>query len=143
MARKLTPEELERFKADFDPPAWAADEQATRKDSSKNEEIQEATPETKKDLPKIGEVEKETKPKRKGRGNPNGRPPSEKPRLNNLHVRLSDEDAEMLEEAARLTGKKKTAVIVEGVRRVYEEAAAKAWTKARAGFKEFEKETRE
>ena len=126
MARKLTPEELRRHSADFDPPAWAADDQAA--------------PEH---LPKIEEIQEETKPKRKGKGNPNGRPPSEKPRLKNLHVRFSDEDAEMLEEAARLTGQKKTAVIVEGVRRVYEEAAVQAWTKARADFKEFRKEARE
>ena len=109
MARKLTKEELERYKADFDPPAWA----------------------TKTEPPAQDENEK---PKR--RGNPKGRPPSEKPRLKNLHIRLSEEDAEMIDEAARLTGQKKTAVIVEGVKRVYEEAAAKAWTKARADFKE-------
>jgi len=138
MARKLTPEELRRYSADFDPPAWAADDQAAPEHLPKIGEIRK-TPEREKDPLKNEEIQEETKPERKGRGNPNGRPPSEKPRLKNLHVRLSDEDAEMLEEAARLTGQKKTAVIVEGVRRVYEEAAAKAWTKARADFKEFRK----
>ncbi len=56
--------------------------------------------------------------------NPNGRPPSKTPRSGNLHVRLSDADREKLEEAARLTGKTKTVVIVEGIDYVYSKAIA-------------------
>lgn len=104
MARKLSQEEQRRTKTDFDAP--------------KVKPVKEEKP------------EEDPKPKR--RGNPNGRPASEKPRLNNLHIRLSDEDAETLEEAARLTKKTKTAVIVEGVKRIYNEAAAEAWKEQQA-----------
>ena len=72
-----------------------------------------------------------TETKRTGKGNPNGRPHSENPRTNNLHIRLSDEDAEKLEEAARLKGTTKTKVILAGISRIYDEAAAEAWKESR------------
>ena len=112
MASKLSKDQLDRTKTDFDLP--------TRKPLSSKV---------------IDQINKST-----GKGNPNGRPPSENPRLHNLHIRLSDEDAETLEEAARLTKKTKTAVIVEGIKRVYNEAAAQAWKAAREDFKDFRKE---
>ena len=54
--------------------------------------------------------------------NATGRPPSKNPRGNALHIRLSDADAARLTEAAELTGKTKTAVIVEGIDLVYSRA---------------------
>lgn len=54
--------------------------------------------------------------------NATGRPPSKNPRGNTLHIRLSDADAERLTEAARMTSKTKTAVIVEGIDLVYTRA---------------------
>lgn len=108
MARKLSQAELDRMKADFDAPEVLPVKQDQQQDDQQ--------------------------PKR--RGNPNGRPPSENPRLNNLHIRLSDEDAETLNEAARLTKKTKTAVIIEGINLVYNNAAAEAWKQTSAEFKD-------
>lgn len=58
------------------------------------------------------------------KGNPNGRPPSATPRTNNLHIRLTDADKMKLEEAARIEGKTKSVVIVEGIDYVYSRAIA-------------------
>lgn len=74
----------------------------------------------------------ETK-KRTGKGNPNGRPPSKNPRRNHLHIMLSDDDAAKLEEAARLLDTDKTKVIVKGINRIYDEAAAEAWKRTKKG----------
>ncbi len=63
--------------------------------------------------------------KRKG-GNPNGRGPSKTPRNGNLHIRLSDADQTKLEEAARITSKTKTVLIVEGIDYIYSKAIAAA-----------------
>lgn len=61
------------------------------------------------------------------KGNPNGRPPSLEPRTNNINVKLTDAEKERLEEAARLLDTTKTKVIVRGIDKVYDEAAAEAW----------------
>lgn len=61
------------------------------------------------------------------KGNPNGRPPSVAPRVNNINVKLTDAEKERLEEAARLLDTTKTKVIVRGIDKVYDEAAAEAW----------------
>lgn len=61
------------------------------------------------------------------KGNPNGRPPSLEPRTQKLTVMLSDAEKERLEEAARLLDTTKTKVIVRGIDKVYDEAAAEAW----------------
>ena len=56
------------------------------------------------------------------KGNPNGRPPSPRPRTSTLTVRLTEAEKEKLEEAARLIGETKTGVIVEGIELVYSRA---------------------
>ena len=61
------------------------------------------------------------------KGNPNGRPPSLTPRVNRVTVALSDDEAAKLDEAARLLDTTKTKVIVRGIDKVYDEAAAEAW----------------
>lgn len=61
------------------------------------------------------------------KGNPNGRPPSKNPRETHIHVKLSAAENERLEEAARLLDTTKTKVIVRGIDKVYDEAAAEAW----------------
>ena len=65
--------------------------------------------------------EEAKEPEKKKRG---GRPASPTPRTGNLHIRLSDADREKLEEAARITGKTKTVVIVEGIDYIYSKAIA-------------------
>ena len=105
MARKLTPEEMAKMKADFDPPAAKAE------DARKAEET----------------------PKRKGKGNPNGRPASPTPRTATLTVRLTDAEKLKLEEAARLIGETKTGVIVEGIDFVYSKAIAAEKKRQREG----------
>jgi len=94
MAIRLPGEELAKMKADFD------------------------APETK---PKEPIKKKAEEPEKKRRG---GRPASPTPRNGNLHIRLSDADREKLEEAARITGKTKTIVIVEGIDYVFSKAIA-------------------
>lgn len=61
------------------------------------------------------------------KGNPNGRPPSVAPRVARVTVALSEVEADKLEEAARLLDTTKTKVIVRGIEKVYDEAAAEAW----------------
>ena len=61
------------------------------------------------------------------KGNPNGRPPSAEPRINYVGVKLSEAEAAKLDEAARLLDTTKTKVIVRGIDKVYDEAAAEAW----------------
>lgn len=61
------------------------------------------------------------------KGNPNGRPPSAAPRETHIHVKLSETEANKLDEAARLLDTTKTKVIVRGIEKVYDEAAAEAW----------------
>lgn len=61
------------------------------------------------------------------KGNPNGRPPSLSPRTQKLTIMLSDAEKERLEETARLLNTTKTKVIVRGIDKVYDEAAAEAW----------------
>lgn len=61
------------------------------------------------------------------KGNPNGRPPSATPRTNYVGVKLSEAEANKLDEAARLLDTTKTKVIVRGIEKVYDEAAAEAW----------------
>lgn len=61
------------------------------------------------------------------KGNPNGRPPSKNPRVKQITVMLSEAEKERLEEAARLLDTTKTKVIVRGIDKVYDEAAAEAW----------------
>ena len=92
MARKLTAAEMERYKTDFDPPAWATKPPKTE--------------------PK----------KRTGKGNPNGRPPSLEPRKNYIGANLTDAERERLDEAARILGTTKTKIIVEGINLVYLQA---------------------
>ncbi len=77
-----------------------------------------------------------TKKKHTGKGNPNGRPPSKNPRKNHLHIMLSDDDAAKLTEAARLLDTDKTKVIVKGINRIFDEAAAEAWKRTSAEFKD-------
>ena len=59
--------------------------------------------------------------------NAKGRPKVENPRKNYVTVKMTDEEKTRLDEAARLLDTTKTRVIVEGVDRIYNEAAAKAW----------------
>lgn len=61
------------------------------------------------------------------KGNPKGRPPSAEPRTKNINVKLSEAEADKLDEAARLLDTTKTKVIVRGIEKVYDEAAAEAW----------------
>ena len=61
------------------------------------------------------------------KGNPNGRPPSKNPQVKQITVMLSEAEKERLEEAARLLDTTKTKVIVRGIDKVYDEAAAEAW----------------
>ena len=61
------------------------------------------------------------------KGNPNGRPPSAAPRVARVTVALSEAEAAKLDEAALLLDTTKTKVIVRGIEKVYDEAAAEAW----------------
>ena len=61
------------------------------------------------------------------KGNPKGRPPSEAPRVERVEVKLTEAEKERLDEAARLLDTTKTKVIVRGIDKVYDEAAAAAW----------------
>lgn len=121
MARKLTPEEMERYKADFDPPAWATEKKPTDAPTSTEPPKAEKTTEAKK-----------------RKGNPHGRPASTTPRTETFTVRLTDAEKLKLEEAARMTGAKKTAVIVEGIDYVYSKALAEAKKLERQQAKEAE-----
>ena len=66
------------------------------------------------------------KEEKKRRGNPHGRPASTTPRTSTFSIRLTDAEKMQLEEAARMTGETKTAVIVEGIGYVYSKALAEA-----------------
>lgn len=66
----------------------------------------------------------------KGKGNPNGRPPSPVPRDHRVSATLSDIEFDMLNKAADILDISKTRVISQGIERVYAEAVAK---KKRAG----------
>lgn len=114
MARKLSKEELARYKTDFDPPAWA-----TEQPTAKAEEAQKA----------------EETPKRKGKGNHSGRPASANPRNKVINLKLTEEERAHLDEAARILEKTKTEVIVGGIEYMYDKAAAQAWKQT---SKEFE-----
>ncbi len=61
------------------------------------------------------------------KGNPKGRPPSEAPRVERVEIKLTEAEKERLEEAAHLLDTTKTKVIVRGIEKVYDEAAAEAW----------------
>ncbi len=113
MAKKLSKEELARMKTDFDAP---------RVVHVTVEKVPQA--ETKTVRVKIQDAGKEEK-KHTGKGNPNGRPPSPRPRTATLTIRLTDEEKENLETAARLTGETKTGVIVQGIDSVLKAAKKK------------------
>ena len=56
---------------------------------------------------------------KKGKGNPNGRPPSLTPRTSTMTLRLTDAARERLEEAARILDTTKTRIITDGIDLVY------------------------
>ena len=56
-----------------------------------------------------------------------GRPPSKDPRRNTVTVKLTDEEKDRLEKAATILAMTKTRVIVEGINRIFDEAAAADW----------------
>ena len=65
-----------------------------------------------------------TEKKHRGKGNPNGRPPSLVPRKNIVSASLSDVEAERLTEAAELLHISKSKVIARGIDRIHAEAIA-------------------
>ena len=100
MAKKLSPEEQKRTKTDFDPPAIAKRDDSQKQDKTK---------------------------KKGGKGNPNGRPKSANPRDKVINLKLTDEEKELLDEAAQMLKTSKTKVIAAGIEKVYTEAAARLW----------------
>ena len=56
-----------------------------------------------------------------------GRPPSKDPRDNIVTVKLTASEKERLEKAAQILDTTKTRVIVEGINRIFDEAAATDW----------------
>ena len=61
-----------------------------------------------------------------------GRPTPDNPRKNYVTVKMTDAEKARLDEAARMRKTTKTKVIVEGVERIYNEAAADAWKEQKA-----------
>lgn len=53
-----------------------------------------------------------------------GRPPLDNPRKKSLNVRLTDEEAQLLQDCATLLKKTRTDVIVQGVKELYERERA-------------------
>lgn len=51
--------------------------------------------------------------------------PTDDPKIDNLLVRLTAEEKRMLEYCCEKSGKSKTAIVVEGIRKVYEELTKK------------------
>ncbi|MBR5582975.1 MAG: hypothetical protein IKW21_00435 [Lachnospiraceae bacterium] len=49
-----------------------------------------------------------------------GRPKSDNPKTEQIKIRATKEDRELLEECCRLSGKTQYAVIMEGIQKVYE-----------------------
>ena len=96
MARKLTPEELERFKADFDPPAGT-----------------EPPDDSKKKMPGR-DTEKPVKPKRAVL------------RGVHLNFKFSEAEAEQLDFAAKVFNVKRTRIVAWGIGKMYAEAVALA-----------------
>lgn len=47
--------------------------------------------------------------------------PTDNPKRHDTRIRMSDEDVEMLEYCCKVTGKTKTDIIREGIRKVYQE----------------------
>lgn len=56
-----------------------------------------------------------------------GRPPSKNPRRNILTVKITDDEKERLEKAAAILTITKTRLVVEGINRMFNEAAATDW----------------
>lgn len=54
-----------------------------------------------------------------------GRPPAEKPRINQTRIRMTDEEVKKLEFCCRKTGLNKTEVILQGIEKVYNEVKDK------------------
>lgn len=121
MAIRLSGAELARMKTDFDAPSHVTVTDIPQEDKTVTVNVLDA--------------EKKEK-KHTGKGNPHGRPPSKNPRKNHLHIMLSDDDAAKLTEAARLLDTDKTKIIVKGINRIFDEAAAEAWKRTSSEFKE-------
>lgn len=50
-----------------------------------------------------------------------GRPKVANPRRNDTRIRMTDEEVEMLNFCSEKTGKTKTEIIIDGIKRVYDE----------------------
>ena len=98
MAAKLSKKELARTQTDFD------------------------APEVKHLIIPQSKAARESMKILKGKGNPNGRPPSLDPRKNHIGINLTDGEKARLEETAHLMNTTKTNVIVKGIDALYLQA---------------------